>query len=421
LRAPRLHERRIVDLARATLAALASLTAGASSAAAAPPALDYRVTVEQHFDPPPAAHWFQARAVAYPDGSALAAARRPPRILLTLQPHGSEGTHTYLGIASALSRDLGATWRGPVMQPALDLHPLRGSIYEVPVDATPIWHAATGKVLLVGATFQVDREIKKDVPRGPSDVFYAVFDPRAETWSTWKKLAPSRDFEWPYKRAGCVQAVVEADGRILLPIYFGDHNNSVHLTTVVRCSFDGQTLRWLEQGDDLVINFGRGYSEPSLAKFDGRYFLTLRNNRAGYVTSGPDGLKFDPPQLWRFDDGEPLGSYNTQQHWMTHSEGLFLVYTRRGVDNDDVMRHRAPLLMARVDPRTLRVIRASERIVIPKAGKAAMGNFGVCDVTPDESWIVIGLRPDTKVPAKNVFIGRVQWSRPNALATVSPR
>ena len=45
---------------------------------------------------------------------------------------------------------------------------------------------------------------------------------------------------------------------------------------------------------------------------------------------------------WTFDDGSELGNYNTQQHWVTHSDGLFLVYTRRGADNDDIARHRAP-------------------------------------------------------------------------------
>jgi len=314
-----------------------------------------------------------------------------------------------------LSDDLGATWRGPIAPPELDLRPLRAPVYEVPVDATPLWHAATGKVLLVGATFLVDTEQKRDVRGAGSDIFYAVFDPRTERWAPWKKVTLPKDFEWPYRRAGCVQAVVEPDGRILLPIYFGDHNNSVHLTTVLRCEFDGETLHWREKGDDLVIHFGRGYSEPSLAKFQGRYFLTLRNDRAGYVTAGADGQRFAPPELWRFDDGEPLGSYNTQQHWLVHREALFLVYTRRGVDNDDVMRHRAPLLLAQVDPRTLRVLRATERIVVPKHGSAAMGNFGVCHVTADESWIVVGVPPTKQAPDRdrNVFIARIRWSRPD--------
>ncbi len=395
--------------------------AGAASArrsaraAAAEATLSYDVQVERHFAPPDEGYWFQARAAAFPVPGAGSSAS-PPRVILTMQPHGSSGTHSYRGIASALSDDLGRNWRGPTTPPELDVRPLRPPVEEVPVDATPLWHARTGKILLVGATFHVDTQQRRDVRGAGSDIFYAVFDPRTERWAPWRKVTPPKDFEWPYRRAGCVQAVVEPDGRILLPIYFGDHNNSVHLTTVLRCEFDGRTLHWRDQGDDLVIHFGRGYSEPSLAKFQGRYFLTLRNDRAGYVAAGADGRRFATPELWRFDDGEPLGSYNTQQHWLVHRDALFLVYTRRGVDNDDVMRHRAPLLMARVDPRTLRVLRATERIVVPKHGSAAMGNFGVCPVTRDESWIVVAVPPAKGAagPEKNVFIARIRWSRPNS-------
>ena len=395
--------------------AFASLASTLTAAGAAEAALDYQVKIERHFAPPPEAYWFQARAVAIP-GSALHAASAAPRVLLTMQPHGLKGTHNYRGIAVALSDDLGATWRGPVSPPALEARPLRAPVLEVPVDATPVWHAPTGKVLLVGATFHVDTALQRDVARGPSDVCYAVFDPRTERWAPWQKLAPPRDFEWPYRRAGCVQAVVEPDGRILLPIYFGDHNNSIHLTTVVRCDFDGSTLRWREAGDSLVIHFGRGYSEPSLVRFQGRHFLTLRNDRAGYVAAGEGGLRFGPPELWRFDDGEALPTYNTQHHWLAHDHGLFLIYTRRGADNDEVFRHRAPLLMARVDPAMRRLVRRTERVVVPKAGTAAMGNFGVCHVTPHESWIVVATPPGGSGPDRDVFIARLLWSRPNGLA-----
>ncbi len=82
---------------------------------------------------------------------------------------------------------------------------------------------------------------------------------------------------------------------------------------------------------------------------------------------------------WTFDDGKELGSYNTQQHWLTHDDGLFLVYTRRGAGNDHVMRHRAPLFIAQVDPLRLRVIRATERVLIPERG-ATLGNFGAAPI-----------------------------------------
>ena len=105
----------------------------------------------------------------------------------------------------------------------------------------------------------------------------------------------------------------------------------------------------------------------------------MRNDERGYVTTGSDGLHFESPKPWTFDDGFLLGNYNTQQHWVTHSDGLFLVYTRKGANNDHVFRHRAPLFIAQVDTEHLCVIRETERILVPERG-TRLGNFSVTSV-----------------------------------------
>jgi hypothetical protein len=120
-----------------------------------------------------------------------------------------------------------------------------------------------------------------------------------------------------------------------------------------------------------------------------------------------------------------LGNYNTQQHWVTHSDGLFLTYTRRGANNDHVMRHRAPLFIARVDPEKLHVIRSTEQILVPERG-ARLGNFGVTDVSQGETWVTVTEWMQTKGPNpydstvcekygsdNSVFVARLKWSRPN--------
>ena len=154
----------------------------------------------------------------------------------------------------------------------------------------------------------------------------------------------------------------------------------------------------------------------SLIRFKERYYLTLRNDARGYVTSGTDGLHFDPIIPWEFDDGTELGSYNTQQHWLVHNDGLFLVYTRRGANNDHVFRHRAPLFMAQVNPQTLKVIRSTERILIPERG-ATLGNFGATPVTEQESWVTVnegiwddGIRARGAKGA--LYVARVKWPPP---------
>ena len=59
---------------------------------------------------------------------------------------------------------------------------------------------------------------------------------------------------------------------------------------------------------------------------------------------------------------------------------MFLVYTRKGANNDHVFRHRAPLFIAQVDPGEAALIRSTERILVPERG-ARLGNFAVTKST----------------------------------------
>ena len=79
------------------------------------------------------------------------------------------------------------------------------------------------------------------------------------------------------------------------------------IVTVTRCAFDGQTLRFVQHGNELSIDDKtRGLHEPSLTRFNGEYFLTIRNDKRGFVTRSKDGLHFEPIQPWKFDDDADL-------------------------------------------------------------------------------------------------------------------
>ena len=211
----------------------------------------------------------------------------------------------------------------------------------------------------------------------------------------------------------------------MLPVYFKEIGTQRYSATVLRCSFDGATLKYIEHGTELSVPVERGFPEPSITHFKGRYFLTLRNDQAGYVAVSDDGLNYSPPKKWTFDDGKLLGNYNTQQHWVSHSEALFLVYTRKGADNDHVFRHRAPLFIARVDPEKLQIIRSSEQILVPENG-ARLGNFGVTQFSENETWITVTEWMQTIGPKYNdpeklmkmgannrVWVAKVKWKKPN--------
>ena len=344
-----------------------------------------------------------------------------PRVAMTMNTLDLSGSDVFKGVFTLETDDFSKSWTKPRESSSLAVR------YEVidgvkrPVavsDFWPHWHAASKTLLGTGHTVVYTPEWKVTNPR-PRDTSYAIYDPETHRWSDWQKLKMPEGEKFQDSGAGCVQRYDEADGSILLPIYFRPPGKNSRVT-VARCAFDGKTLSFKAHGNELSVdNETRGLHEPSLTKFGDTYFLTLRNDKLGYVTRSSDGLEYEPYREWSFDDGSPLGNYNTQQHWVTHSEGLFLVYTRRGADNDHVFRNRAPLFMAQVDPEKLHVIRATEQILVPERG-ARLGNFGIVDVSPDETWVTVSEWMQPKGVEKHgsdgsVYVARIHWAKPNRL------
>jgi len=132
----------------------------------------------------------------------------------------------------------------------------------------------------------------------------------------------------------------------------------------------------------------------------------LRANESAYVAKSTDGLNYDSFKEWTFSDGIKLGSYNTQQHWISNRYGLFLVYTRKGANNDHIFRHRAPLFIARVDPENLCVDKETEREVFPVPENGGdVGNFGVTYVNENECWVTAAVSPkDSKSEDRETVI-----------------
>lgn len=357
--------------------------------------------------------WFHPRPVAIPglghDGK--------PKVVLTLQKHLRVSDY-YSGLYYMVSEDLGKTWRGPTQIPELDWIPQPDGSTLAVADVTPGYHPQTGKVLAIGCYVYYSKagEQLHDRPKF-SQTAYAVYDPVKDTWSGWQFLELPEDGKFNLARNACSQWLVEDNGRLLLPIYFAPSVDVPFAVTVLRCQFDGQKLSYIEHGDELHLNEERGLAEPSLVKCEGEYYLTLRSDSRGYVTRSKDGLHWEPIRAWTFDDGTELGSYNTQQHWLTHGDRLYLVYTRRGAMNDHIPRHRAPLFIAEVNRVALCVMRQTEQVVLPERG-AMLGNFGAASINAEESWVTVGEYPwplpaETKPHPKgadgSILLGRIRW------------
>jgi hypothetical protein len=367
--------------------------------------------------------WFHPRVAAVPDDSRS----DRPVVIMTLQKHLVADDH-YSGLYFMQTDDLGQTWHGPTEIPELAWRTGPEGETVAVCDVTPGWHAPTQRLLAIGTKIRYSASGAQLLDQaGSHECAYATFDPRSGQWSSWQMLVmPDTQGKFFLVAPGCVQWLTQPDGTLLVPIYFKGLTGTDFSVTVLHCGFDGTRLSYLRHGDELVMEGGRGLCEPSLACFQGRYYLTLRNDARAYVTTSAEGLHYEPVRAWTFDDGEELGSYNTQAHWLVHSDALFLAYTRRGANNDHIARNRAPLFLAQVDPRRLQVLRDTERVVLPERG-VMLGNFGAAAITPDESWITdaefisrlvhpeAGTRPHPRGADGTVWVGRVRWSVPNRL------
>lgn len=363
-----------------------------------------------------------------------------PSVVLTLQKLWLKGSDVFFAVNDVRSDDLGKTWSRPLEHATLDRRKEPNGVEIIVGDFTPKWHAPTGKLLGTGPTVRYQKnaagaEVKINQNDAPSRTAYSIYDPTRRRWTQWDTVAMPDDPKFFYATVGASQRVDLPNGEILLPFHFKTSGQSPYHTAVMRCSFDGKKLSYVAHGDELSrpmepgVEYkqpaGRqtGVFEPSLTRFRGRYYLTMRNDRAAYLATSEDGMRYGEVKRWRFDDGGDLGSRNTQQHWVTHSDGLFLVYTRVGANNDHVFRNRAPLFIAQVDPNKLHLLRATERILIPERG-AGLGNaFGVTEVSPNETWVTTAewmqgpkgiLMPGNQYGSDNsVYAARIIWKTPN--------
>ena len=360
--------------------------------------------------------WFLPRTTVVPSPKGA-------KILMTLQEIG--GSDYYGPVKWRESADLGKTWSEIRDVPGWGRRKLDGGVEEAISDVVPEYHAKTNTVLAIGQTlFYKDGRFFTDQP--PRHVVYSVRD-AAENWSASQKLI------WDDPRgsriyvAGCAERVTLPKGDILLPLSFAPKERIDNSVAVALCGFDGRELKIKRLGNELRNTTKRGLLEPSIVQFGDRFYLTIRaEDGRGYVAVSSDGLNWAEPQAWSWDNGEPLEMSTTQQHWLKHSDGLYLVYMRKAAENANVMRWRAPLYMALVDQKTMRLVRTTERVIFPLIGDGInaptlvphYGNFHTMMLNRDQSLILAG----EVIPANfhgDLLMARIWWTTPNRFAATN--
>ena len=330
-------------------------------------------------------------------------------LLMTLQTIG--GSDYFGHVQFAKSNDDGETWSEPELIPDMGRVKLPNGIEDGVCDVVPDFHERTGAILAVGhnVLYKDGRLYDSLGDFHPENgerlqryIVYTVMKSDGEWVSKRKRLECAEFADCSIYSCGCSQKVILPNGNILIPVTFGCWGRKDRLVTSILCSFDGETLTVIEKGSDLENPVGRGLLEPSLVKFGGRFYMTIRaEDERGHVSVSEDGLNWSPIKPWTWEDETPLRMSTTQQHWLTLGGKLFLVYTRDIGDNTDVMRWRSPLLMAEVDIDSMILRRDSETVVLPIRGDAGnpdtvglMGNFHAIPLSENEAIATVGeMRP----------------------------
>ena len=340
---------------------------------------------------------YHPKIARWPDG----------RLLMTFQEY--LGSDYYGPVMAVESNDEGFLWKNAQPIPGLGTWELGGGLMERHCDTVPDYDPASGRMVAIGHNAYSKKdgfwdtmgyfnkgERRVDLKRRGA---YCVLHEDG-TWGPRHLLNPEPFSDWNCLCCGCTQKIISDKGDWLIP-FGGLDDPSKHIDSVVvvcRFRFDGEKFHFVEAGEPLALNIGRGLMEPSLISFGGRILVTMRaeDERAHFAIS-EDGLNYGEIGTWNFDDGEPLVTSTTQQHWLIAGGRLHLVYTRNCGWNKDVFRYRAPLFISEVDTLKMQLIRSSEQMVFPFDGDpkrpesvALSGNFHVCMLPDGEALVVDG-------------------------------
>jgi len=216
------------------------------------------------------------------------------------------------------------------------------------------------------------------------------------SWTPRQVTNPDEFADHMMFMCGCGQRIVRNNGEWLVAFYGRKSLETPYCFVVVyRMKFNGEKFEFLEHGAPLELHNNRGLLEPQLVDFNGRVLLSLRaEDGHAYYSESADGINFAPIQAWKFDDGTDLETSSTQQHWLYTDDKLFLSYTRKNEENQHLVRYRAPLYIAEVNPSTMELIKSSEEIVFPIDGDSSVpddvyfsGNFMPARLSSNE-WII---------------------------------
>lgn len=341
------------------------------------------------------------------------ATRTPHSIFLTAQR--ITGSDVYHQVHFTESFDEGKTWTPRQPIPGLERRILGDGYEDLLCDVVPEYHAPSRSILCLGSDVHYRHE---KLVKPFTDRWIRYFFRRPDgTWTTPRQLRFDHPAASQTMSAGCGQRLTLANGDVLIPVYLGAEQTPRAVTTLL-CSCRDESLSVKAHGRILHYAVRRGLLEPSLMQAAGLYWMTIRaEDNRGYFSSSPDGLAWSDIRPYLFDDGSPLITSTTQQHWLRHQDSLWLAYTRKDPSNEHIFRWRTPTWLAQFDTNRRVLLKATERIAIPMDGPAYHGNFHPMHGNERETWITncdLLLEPQFR---GDTTITRIFWSQPGSVQT----
>lgn len=387
-----MHARNVCKIVLCAWIALAAMTCGLPPAMASAPAYTSTTAlVADSLSLSSGYAWVAPRSVAVEPG---ASGRMQ---LMTMGKRSLTGTDATFGMGFMTSTDDGATWSALTELPYVRRMMPNGYM-GIMTSAVPVYHPQTGKVIVFGNIVCYNSSGAIAGTRYPA---YTVYDPATNAWD--EDFTVLTDYE-TYNPTGAYP-FVQPDGSILWPMML----NGVQIATA---NFDGSSLSIAGMGP-LVANSGTG-GEAHLTYYDGHYYLAIRDATANRVAVSTDGVNFSSAVNLKWEDGTSVQSADTQMRWVTHSGGLFLVYTRVDPSNTGIFRNRAPLWMSEFNTSTLRLVKSSEQIVMPiSPGLDDLGNFGAAPASRNTYLVTSSEFKRTSASKNRIYVTRIAWSVPN--------
>lgn len=303
----------------------------------------------------------------------------------------------------AMSFDRGENWSVPAEIPAFRNRHLPGTPFTEGVADVRCFALQDGSMAAFGCTVFYTEKGNSAWDKGncgkppPGRAVYAVWSPENGKWSERGTLElPGTELTY---RTACTQAVLLGEEQIILPIYldsgekcdyFGyESARYAALTAIYRKR--GNAFEFVSRSNLLELPVLRGCTEPSAIRLPkGGFAMTLRaEDGKMYCSLSDDALAWSDMRPWCWDDGTTIETESTQQHWVRLGGKVFLVYTRREGDNDQLMRFRAPLWIAEADVERCVLIRDTEKVVFPRrdtdGSDVLYGNFHCAQLDEDRA------------------------------------